>query len=180
MDASRRTTAANAYVAGLGRTKRVVVYDTLLEFPRAEQRLVLAHELAHQHYRDVPRGLLYVLLVAPAGLFAVAVLTRALDPRGVPADARTLPALALAVSVVLLGMTAVSNQLSRRVEARADTYALQLTGEAREFAAFQRRIALRNVSTPDPPGWSHWAFGTHPTTLERIGAAVAWERGDRP
>ncbi len=180
MDASRRTTAANAYVAGLGRTKRVVVYDTLLEFPRAEQRLVLAHELAHQHYRDVPRGLLYVLLVAPAGLFAVAVLTRALDPRGVPADARTLPALALAVSVVLLGMTAVSNQLSRRVEARADTYALQLTGEAREFAAFQRRIALRNVSTPDPPGWSHWAFGTHPTTLERLGAAVAWERGDRP
>jgi STE24 endopeptidase len=89
MDASRRTTAANAYVAGLGRTKRVVVYDTLLEFPPAEQRHVLAHELGHQHYRDVPRGLLYVLLVAPAGLLAVAVLTRTLDPRpGAPTRAR--------------------------------------------------------------------------------------------
>jgi STE24 endopeptidase len=180
IDASRRTTAANAYVAGLGRTKRVVVYDTLLDFPRAEQRLVLAHELGHQRYRDVPRGLLYVLLVAPAGLLAVALLTRALDPRGVRADARTLPALALSVSVVLLALTSVSNQLSRRVEARADTYALQLTGEAGAFVAFERRIALRNVSDPDPPAWSHALFGTHPTTLERIGAGVAWARGERP
>jgi len=180
MDASRRTTAANAYVAGLGRTKRVVVYDTLLEFPRAEQRHVLAHELAHQHYRDVPRGLLYVLLVAPAGLLAVAVLTRALDPRPGLADARTLPALAFAVSAVLLTMTAVSNGLSRRVEARADTYALQLTNEPRAFMAFERRIALRNVTDPDPPRWSHTLFGTHPTILERIGAGAAWARGVRP
>jgi len=180
MDASRRTTAANAYVAGLGRTKRVVVYDTLLEFPRDEQRHVLAHELAHQHYRDVPRGLLYVLLVAPAGLFAVAVLTRALDGRDVPADARTLPALAFSVSLVLFVMTAVSNQLSRRVEARADTYALQLTDAARPFIEFERRISLRNVSDPDPPRWRHTLFGTHPTIVERIGAGAAWERGVRP
>ncbi len=180
MDASRRTTAANAYVAGLGRTKRVVVYDTLLEFPPAEQRHVLAHELGHQRYRDVPRGLLYVLLVAPGGLLAVAVLTRALDPRPGRADARTLPALALSVSVVLLVMTAISNQLSRRVEARADTYALQLTGEAEAFMEFERRISLRNVSDPDPPGWSHALFGTHPTIIERIGAGAAWARGVRP
>ena len=180
MDASRRTTAANAYVAGLGQTKRVVLYDTLLEFPRAEQRHVLAHELAHQHYRDVPRGLLYVLLVAPAGLFAVAVLTRALGGREGRADARTLPALALSVSVVLLAMTAVSNQLSRRVEARADTYALQLTDAPRPFIEFERRISLRNVSDPDPPRWSHALFGTHPTIIERIGAGAAWARGVRP
>ena len=180
MDASRRTTAANAYVAGLGRTKRVVVYDTLLEFPRAEQRHVLAHELGHQHYRDVPRGLLYVLLVAPAGLLAVAVLTRALDPRPGGADARTLPALALSVSVVLLVTTAISNQLSRRVEARADTYALELTDEPRAFMEFERRISLRNVSDPDPPRWSHALFGTHPTIVQRIGAGAAWARGARP
>ena len=73
VDASRRSTAANAYVAGLGRTKRVVLYDTLLEnFERDEVRLVVAHELAHQHYRDVPNGLLYVAIVAPFGLLAVA------------------------------------------------------------------------------------------------------------
>jgi STE24 endopeptidase len=77
-------------------------------------------------------------------------------------------------------MTAISNQLSRRVEARADTYALQLTGEARAFMEFERRISLRNVSDPDPPRWSHAVFGTHPTILERIGAGAAWARGVRP
>ncbi len=68
MDASKRTTAANAYVAGLGHTKRVVLYDNLIEdFSPDEVRLVVAHELGHQHYRDVPRGLLYLAIVAPLG-----------------------------------------------------------------------------------------------------------------
>ena len=73
VDASRRTTAANAYVTGLGHTKRVVLYDTLLkDFTPAETRLVVAHELGHVHYRDVPHGLLWVALVAPFGTLAVA------------------------------------------------------------------------------------------------------------
>src|SRR5207247_5887074 len=81
VDASRRTTAANAYVTGLGRTKRVVLFDTLLEnFSRDEVRLVVAHELAHVHYRDVPRGLLYLALVAPAAMLAVQRLTERLSP----------------------------------------------------------------------------------------------------
>jgi STE24 endopeptidase len=85
VDASRRTTASNAYVTGLGRTKRVVLYDNLLkDFTADEVRLVVAHELAHVHYRDVPRGLLYVALVAPGALFAASLLTR----RGAPADPR--------------------------------------------------------------------------------------------
>ena len=68
VDASRRTTAANAYVTGLGKTKRVVLYDTLLEnFKRDEVRLVVAHELSHVHYRDVPNGLLFLAIVAPSG-----------------------------------------------------------------------------------------------------------------
>lgn len=189
VDASRRTTAANAYVAGFGPTKRVVVYDTLLKrFTRDELRLVLAHELAHQHYDDVPRGLLYVLLVAPFGLLAVALLTARLSrggglARGGPgdrADARTLPALALSLSLALLSITTISNQLSRRVEARADTFALQLTNAPKPFMAFERRITVRNVSEPDPPRLSRWLFGTHPTPLERIGAGAAWARGVRP
>lgn len=189
IDASRRTTAANAYVAGFGSTKRVVIYDTLLErFTRDEQRQVLAHELAHQHYADVGRGLLYVLIVAPFGLFAVAVLTRSLTrgdgllPAGPgrPADARVLPALALSLSLVVPAVTMVSNQLSRRVEARADTFALTLTDTPRAFITFERRITVRNVGRPDPGGPAHLLLGTHPTPLERIGAAEAWARGVRP
>ena len=172
IDASRRTTAANAYVAGLGSTKRVVLYDTLLEdFSFEEVRLVVAHELAHVANRDVPNGLLYLALVAPFGMLAVARLTEALGGR--EPGARVIPAAALALAIVVPSVTAVSNQLSRAVEARADADAMRLTGEAEAQIGFQRRIAVKNVSDPDPPAWAHFLFGTHPTTLERIGAAEA-------
>src|SRR5919202_3277315 len=95
MDASRRTTAANAYVTGIGHTKRVVIYDTLLErFTPAETRLVIAHELGHVHYRDVPHGLLYLAIVAPFGMFAVARLGERLAPRHA-AVAAAVPAVVL-------------------------------------------------------------------------------------
>jgi STE24 endopeptidase len=172
MDASRRTTAANAYVAGLGSTKRVVLYDTLLEdFDFEEVRLVVAHELAHVANRDVPNGLLFLAIVAPFGMLAVARLTEALGGR--EPGARAIPAAALALAIVVPGVTAVSNQLSRAVEARADADAMRLTGRPAALIEFQRRIAVKNVSDPDPPGWSQALFGTHPTTLERIGAAEA-------
>ncbi len=180
VDASRRSTAANAYVAGLGRTKRVVLYDTLLEnFERDEVRLVVAHELAHQHYRDVPNGLLYVAIVAPFGLLAVAELTRRLAPPGDEPGPAVLPALALSLIVMTTTVTTISNQLSRRVEARADSYALTLTGEVEPFIGFEKRIALRNLSDPDPPGWQTALLATHPPTIERIGIGVAYERGAR-
>ena len=176
VDASRRTTAANAYVAGLGATKRVVLYDTLLEnFERDEVRLVIAHELAHVHHRDVPNGLLYLAVVSPFGLFAVAQVTRRFAPDGTPGPA-ALPALALALVVMTTTITTVSNQLSRAVEARADSYALTLTDEPEPFISFEKRIALRNLSDPDPPDWQTFLLATHPPAIERIGIGVAYER----
>ncbi|MDP8968883.1 MAG: M48 family metalloprotease [Actinomycetota bacterium] len=179
IDASRRTTAANAYVAGLGKTKRVVLYDTLLEnFERDEVQLVVAHELAHVHHRDVPNGLLYLTIVAPFGLFAVAQLTRRLTPAGDPGPA-AVPALALSIFAMTTTITMISNQLSRDVEARADSYALTLTGDPEPFISFEKRIALRNLSDPDPPDWQTFLLSTHPPAIERIGIGVAYERGDR-
>ena len=178
IDASRRTTAANAYVTGLGGTKRVVLYDTLLEnFKRDEVRLVVAHELAHVHYRDVPNGLLYLAIVAPFGLFAVARLTDRLAPDESEPGPALLPALALSLVVMTTTITTISNQLSRKVEARADSYSLMLTGEPEPFISFEQRIALRNLSDPDPPDWQTWLLATHPPTIERIGIGVAYERG---
>jgi STE24 endopeptidase len=180
VDASRRTTASNAYVAGLGRTKRVVLYDNLLkDFSRDEVRLVVAHELGHVHYRDVPRGLLYVLLVAPAGLFAVAALTRRLAPPEPRPGPSVLPALALSLAVVSFGVTVIANQLSRRIEARADSYSLRLTDAPAPFIGFEKGIALRNVADPDPPGWLVFLLGTHPPAVDRIGIAKAFEAGSR-
>ena len=176
MDASRRTTAANAYVAGLGSSKKIVIYDNLLEdFPRREVRSVLAHELAHERYDDVPRGLLYVALVAPFGVLAIALGSARLagGRRGTPAS---LPALALAFLVVSTGIGWISNSLSREVEARADSWALETTRDPAAFAALHRRLALRNVSDPDPPPLVEALFSTHPTTVERLGMARGLSR----
>jgi STE24 endopeptidase len=138
----------------------------------------VAHELGHVHYRDVPHGLLYLALVAPFGMFAAQRLSERFSP-GAAGSPAVLPAVALSLALVAGTIGVVSNQLSRRIEARADTFSLRLTDAPEPFIEFERRISLRNVSDPDPPGWLTWLRGTHPPTIERIGAGVAFERGDR-
>jgi STE24 endopeptidase len=178
VDASRRTTAANAYVNGLGATRRVVLFDTLLStFTRDEARLVVAHELAHVRHRDVPRGICFLALVAPASMNAVAQIVRGLDPRPADPGAQTVPALALALGAVSFATTIVSNSLSREIERRADTFALQLTGTPEAFVSFERRIVLQNLADPAPPRWLSALLGTHPPTVERIGIARAFAAG---
>ena len=183
VDASRRTTAANAYVGGLGNSKRVVLYDNLISgFPRDEIRMVVAHELGHQKHNDLIRGLAWLALVAPAGTFLVQRLAEAFarrerlgDPAVKPGPI-VLPAIALAIGLVTFGMGAASNVLSRQVEGRADAYALSLTRDPAAFTQLERRLAIRNISDPDPPRLLHVFFGTHPTTAERIGIGEAWQK----
>lgn len=177
VDGSRRSTAANAYVTGVGHTKRVVLYDTLVDnFDRDEVKLVVAHELAHVKHHDIRNGFLYLLIVAPAGMWAIAQVTRRLDPDSAHPGAQTLPALALAVTLVVTPIAVVSNQLSRSFEAHADSEALRLTGDPDAAIGFQREIALRNVSDPDPPAWAGFLFATHPSTVDRIGIAERFRR----
>ena len=177
IDASRRTSAANAYVNGLGHTKRVVLYDNLLrDFTPAEVRLVLAHELGHVQHRDVPRGLLFLAIVAPFGMFAVARLGERFAPRDAAGTPLAMPAVVLAVALVAPTITVISNQLSRAVERSADGFALEITREPETQIAFQRKIAIKNVSDPDPPDWVTFLLGTHPPTLERIGQAASAAR----
>ncbi len=177
MDASRRTTAANAYVTGLGHTKRVVLYDTLVDdFTPAETRMVVAHELGHVNHHDTRNGLIWLAIVAPFGMWAVAALVERLAPRDGGLGPRAVPAAALAIAIVVPVLTMVSNQLSRPVEARADAFSLELTDDPRTLIDFQRRIAVKNVSDPQAPGVARFLLGTHPSTLERIGMAKAFER----
>jgi STE24 endopeptidase len=177
VDASRRTTATNAYVWGLGKTKRVVIYDNLIrEYPDDQIRSVVAHELSHVVHKDVPRGLLWLAIVAPAGTFLVKELAEAMNrrrPLGMPA---ALPALALSVAIVTTTLGAVSNVLSRRVEARADTFALNLTRDPAAFIGLTRSLAVTNLADPSTPRVFQIVFGTHPTTMQRIGAGLAWAR----
>jgi Zn-dependent protease with chaperone function len=150
----------------------VVIYDTLIEdFPPDAVRGVVAHELGHVHYHDVPRGLLYLLIVAPFGMLAVARLSERLTPQ----DASPVPAVALSILLIATPMTMISNQLSRDVEARADRFSMQLTRDPKGLIEFQRKITQQNVSDPDPPGWVSFLLGTHPTAVKRIGQALAFE-----
>jgi STE24 endopeptidase len=173
VDASRRTTAANAYVAGLGPTKRVVLFDTLLDrYSRDEVRVVVAHELAHVRNRDVVRGVVYAALVAPAAALAVQRLSWELSPeRGSPG---ALPALALAATVVGAPTGLIGNRLSRAIERRSDAYSLTLTEAPEAFISFERAIAVQNVADLEPPRWLTSLLATHPPTAERIGAAVTY------
>jgi STE24 endopeptidase len=185
VDASRRTTAANAYVNGLGHSKRVVLYDNLItKFPRDQIRLVVAHELGHQKHDDVLRGLAWLALVAPAGTFLTQRLAERFgrrygmgDPAVKPGPV-VLPAIALAVAIATFGFSAASNVLSREVEASADSFSLRLTNDPGSFVQFEQRLAVHNITDPDPPALWQNLFGTHPTTLQRIGIGEAFNAGN--
>ena len=173
------STALNAYVDGIGSTKRVVLYDNLLKrAARSELRSIVAHELGHVAHDDVPRGILYVVLVTPLGLVFARELVLAITRRSGadPASPAAIPAYLLALAFTALILNVPGNQLSREVEASADNFALELTHDPEALIKVQRQLARTNLSDPDPPGLYSWLFGTHPSTVDRIGAALAYER----
>ena len=177
VDASRRTTAANAYVNGLGATRRIVLYDTLLEsFSPEEARTVVAHELAHVALPRRAAPARVRRAVAPAGTRAVARLAERFEGRSTPG----LPALALAGGVVSSAIGVIARQLSRAIERRADAFSLSLTDAPDALSSFERRITRQNLADPDPPRWLTRLIGTHPSIVERIGIANAYAAGARP
>ncbi|MFL5893512.1 MAG: M48 family metallopeptidase [Thermoleophilaceae bacterium] len=177
VDASRRTTATNAYVWGIGKTKRVVLYDTLIkDVPDDQVRAVVSHELSHVVHKDVPRGLLWLAIVAPAGTLVIKVLAERWNRErslGLPAG---LPALALAAALTSTVLGSASNVLSRQVEARADAYGLGLTHDPAAFIGLEQSLAVTNLADPSTPKVFQIVFGTHPTTMQRIGMGLAWAR----
>lgn len=179
-DASRRTSALNAYVSGFGSTRRIVVYDTLLESASdREIELIVAHELGHAERRDVVWGTALgaagvALLVCVLALVARSdgVLSRA----GVSSlgDGRAI-ALVLAVLAVLGFVTGPAQALiSRRVETRADVHALDLTRSPESMIEMQKRLSVTNLSDLDPSPVVFGMFATHPTAPQRIALARTW------
>jgi Zn-dependent protease with chaperone function len=179
-DASRRTTSLNAYVSGFGATRRIVVYDTLLDRASPDEvRLVVAHELGHAKRRDVLWGtLLGALGVAALVVFLALVLQSAglLRRAGVlsAADPRSMALVLAVVAVVGFAFSPVQTLVSRRIEARADVHALDLTLDPETFAQMQRRLAVSNLSDLDPPPLVYLLFATHPTAPQRIALARNW------
>lgn len=174
VDASRRTTATNAYVWGLGATKRVVLYDTLIrDYPDDQVRSVVAHELSHVVHRDVQRALAWMAVVAPAGTLLVKELAERLSRGRSLGSPAALPPLALAAGIVSALIGFASNLLSRRVETRADAFALDLTRDPGAFIRLTQALAVTNLADPSTPRIFQLLFGTHPTTMERIGYGLS-------
>ncbi|HET6213915.1 MAG TPA: M48 family metallopeptidase [Micromonosporaceae bacterium] len=184
-DASRRTRAVNAYVSGLGPTRRIVVYDTLLhEATEDEVESVVAHELGHAKDGDVSAGTALAALGAAAavcGLYLLGGWTGLLHRAGVESltDPRGIALLVAITTLAGLAAGPLQNAVSRRIEARADAHALALTGEPATFEAMERRLALVNLADVDPNPIEQLLFATHPSTVERIAAARAYQRATR-
>jgi Zn-dependent protease with chaperone function len=175
-----KTRRANAALVGTGRTRRIILSDTLLaDYTDDEIEVVLAHELGHQVHRDIVIALAIESALLVAACYGAAV---ALDagwrPAGLtsPADVAGLPLLLLAGGAVTVLATPFVNAVSRSAERRADRFALALTGRSDAFITAMRRLADQNLAEPRPSAFARWFFHTHPPVEERIEAARLVER----
>ena len=177
LDFSRRTNEANAAVIGYGRSRRVVLADTLLStFTPEEIESVVAHELGHHVHRDIARLLVLQTVVMFAGLGVAALVADpllALVGAGPLASPATFPLMVFGAELFGLLTMPLVNAFSRRVEAEADTYAFQLLGSGRAFAEAMHRLADQNLAEQRPPRWAEIVLYSHPPIERRIARAEA-------
>ncbi|MDP9861720.1 MULTISPECIES: M48 family metallopeptidase [Streptosporangium] len=178
-DASRRTTALNAYVSGFGATRRIVVYDTLLRAPADEVELVVAHELGHAKAGDVLYGTLVGGLGAACGACLLYLVTSWGPVRRRTGIASVADPRAAGLLVGLLSLATVlsgpaQNLVSRHIEARADAHALDLTRDPAVFVSMQKRLSVTNISDLSPDGVEYVLYVSHPTAPQRIAMARSW------
>jgi len=173
-----KTKKANAALAGLGATRRILVSDTMLtEYSEEEIEVVLAHELAHHVHGDIWKGIVFESALIVVGFYLASRVLEALAPavglRGV-ADVAGLPLLLLAAGAVSLVMLPVAHAMSRAHERSADRFALDLTGNPGAFISAMRRLGAQNLAEEHPSKIVQWLFYSHPPIRERIAAAQAF------
>jgi STE24 endopeptidase len=169
-DASRRTTKVNAYVSGIGATRRVVLYDTLLaSADEGQLKLVVAHELGHRRERHVVKGTLGVMTAVALWIVLLwAILgDRAAAPRNLPLV--LLISTALRTAVLPLGAW-----VSRRFERVADRFSLELTHDLPAYERTHLGLARKNLGDLEPPRLAYVLLFSHPTTPERLAYGRAW------
>jgi STE24 endopeptidase len=171
---------ANAYAYGIGPSRRVVFWDTMLQqpFDGDEQQVVLAHELAHHSQDHLPKGIGWFAIFAFPGAWILMQSTRGRGGMGQP---EAVPLALLVVVIMQLVAAPTANWLSRRMEAEADWKALQVTRDPDALEGVMVGISETSLAEPDPPGWIQFLTGTHPTLEDRVAMARAWaaRRGDR-
>ena len=168
------TDQVNAYAYGVGPSRRVVVWDTLLRrpFTEDERRVVLAHELGHHSQHHIPKGIAWFALFAIPGTW---LLMRATRRRGGMGTPEAVPLALLVVAVLQLTAAPLSNTISRRMEAEADWKALEVTRDPAALEGVMRNFSSTSLEDPDPPLWTQLMLGTHPTLADRVAMAQAWQ-----
>ena len=176
---SDRTRKANAALAGLGRTRRILLSDTLLaDYSDDEIEVILAHELAHHVHHDIWRGILFETALIALGFYiSDAVLTAWAGSFGLAgkADIAALPLLMLAMGVVSLILMPLRNALSRSHERRADRYALTMTRNLEAFVSAMKRLSAQNLAEEEPSPIVEALFHSHPSISARISAARSFK-----
>jgi STE24 endopeptidase len=174
-----KTSRANAALVGSGRTRRILVSDTLLKnYSEDEIEVILAHELSHHVHHDLWTALALEAAVVGAALLAAHLaVTRASPWLGFhgPADLGALPLMILAGGAVSLLLAPLSNAWSRHNERRADRFALTLTERPSAFVSAMRRLGAQNLADERPSRLVYWFFHTHPTMEQRIASARAFK-----
>jgi len=178
LNLSKTTKKANAAFMGIGRTKRVVLSDTLIDhFTHSEIEVVVAHELGHYKHHDVWRLLAFGLA---ASLVAFAVgfwgMGRSVVWLGLSsaADVAGLPLLFLIFYSVNLILTPLTNGYSRRRERAADVFALKALDTRDVFISCMKKLGEQNLADPEPPAWYEWFFYDHPSIGKRVAMARQW------
>jgi STE24 endopeptidase len=173
-DVHEFTTAPNAESVGLGPTRRVILWDTLIQrgrFPRPEIRVVLAHEFGHLKHQHIWKGLAWEAVFLLPIAFLVALATRR---RGGLYSPTAVPLALLVFVVLLLLVSPLQNAVSSRMESEADWTALDATRDPAAATALFQRLSRTSLADPDPPGWWQALVGNHPTIMRRIEMSKAW------
>jgi STE24 endopeptidase len=174
-----KTSKANAALAGIGGTRRILIADTMLDhYSDDEIEVVLAHELAHHVHHDIWTGIAYETVLTLEGFYAAHRVLDWLGPRlGLTslADPAGLPLLLLAAGGVSLVLMPAALALSRSHERRADRFALDLTRNPSAFSSAMRRLGVQNLAEERPSRLVQWLFYSHPPLTERLEAAARWQ-----
>ena len=175
IDLSSKSTTANAMLAGLGNTRRIILSDTLLQqYSPEEIEVILAHELGHHLHRDIPKLIaVQAITVLLAFYLADLVLKASLAPLAFPgvSDVAALPLLILFLAAFNLVITLPVNAYSRYLETVADKAALELTANPQAFITAMTKLTDQNLTEAQPSRWVEFLFYDHPPYTSRVNLA---------
>jgi STE24 endopeptidase len=173
-----KTKDPNAFTTGLGPSRKVFIWDSMLDgrFTERQLEVVVAHEYGHQARNHLLKGVAwYALLIVPLA-YVIAVVARR---RGGMSRPEAVPLVLLVFVLFNLLTLPVRAAISRHMEAEADWMALQTTRNARATEGLFRRFATTSLGDPSPPTAPYLVFYDHPTMLQRVAMARAWAERTR-